>query len=116
MMTELPWQLWILVGEVWLSAIIGSYVLSKPVYKYTWRNIGWAFSDLAMIALLIWGGNPSWQHLLFGSLYAWAIINRTRKTINGTEYETKGGDAPEGLKTFFIVLFSTALTLLIVTG
>lgn len=115
MLTELPWQLWIILGEVWLSAIVASFIFEKQFYKYTWRNIWWVLGDLAVITLLIWGGSPSWQHLTFGLLYAWAIVTRVRKTARGHQQDFKKPES-DGAQTVGIVLISTILTLLVVTG
>lgn len=114
MLSELPWQLWVIIGELWVSALIGSVILNKT-YRYSWKGIGWVFSDVVMIALLVWGGNPSWQHFIIGALYGWAVINRIRKTIEGRVH-VHDKEAPEGLTTFFLCLLSTVFTLLVVTG
>lgn len=115
MITDLPWQLWIILLEVWVSAVVASYIFSTKYYTYTWRNIWWVASDLGIIALLIWGGNPSWQHLTFGFLYAWAIFMRVRKTLRRHEQEINRPES-EGAQVTGLVFLATLLTLLVVTG
>ena len=115
MITDLPWQLWIILGEVWVSAIVVTHIFEKKFYAYTWRNAWWVLSDIGIIALLIWGGSPSWQHLTFGLLYAWAIFTRVRKTLRKHRQEF-ARPQNEGSITTGAVLIATLLTLLVVTG
>lgn len=114
MLTDLPWQLWIILGEVWVSAVVASFIFETRHYKYTWRNIWWSASDVGIIALLIWGGNPSWQHLIFGLLYSWAVITRIRKTVK--KRDSIAFPEGDGTQTAGLVILATLLTLLVVTG
>lgn len=90
MLTALPWQLNILVGEALLSMVIAMWLAERGSYQRTpERAIALAICDATCIGLMVWAGGSSWQHVLYVVMYLWAIYAGLTKGFKRTKEEFK---------------------------
>lgn len=122
MMFDLPWQLWVLVGETMLSAVLGAIFIANGHANRQGRHerVLYLFWDASLIPLLLTGASAfqlglSWQHTVLLVAYTWSVFRGARRLWRNEKPKPIPEDRPNTAALVCTILGS-AIIALIITG
>lgn len=117
--TDLPWQLDVLIIETVVSMGL-AYLMAMSLNGVQYgKPATWIIGppwDLLCIALIVSGGNWSWQHVLLTVLYTTVLLRSLHANLTRRYASFADEKKRPGVTAFFTVLLGAGLIALIVTG
>ena len=113
MYPDVPWQIDVLIAEAVVSVLLASWYIFRGWQPTLGGAILGVLWNVAVFALILWGGSPTWQHVAYTVLNAWALCASLGRV--STLKPVKPADNPSSA-TFGGVLITAGMLYLLIGG